>query len=262
MILASSNRASWSLFQREIRYFFSGAKPVSMAEVSSINGGGGGQSTGGGQSGKLMFVFGNQQKTRNFKKFGTNLGQNVTHGDPKENVSVINGNVSIRNGRPTLAFNFKWTLAILALRVCKPEGGRRIVTCLGAKDFRWPKDLSGGPKVTKQIGGIVKAQPMAIVPSLSEGTLVKPNTLKGVSVGQSTWVVEESLRGITKGDFGSPVIAAVLESNVCTSALNGNPIQVASVVSLPVRLVGDHLIEVASAMKVSNLGFINEEVTN
>ena len=93
MILASSNRASWSLFQREIRYFFSSAKPVSMAEVSSINGGGGGQSTGGGQSGKLMFVFGNQQKTRNFKKFGTNLGQNVTHGDPKENVSVINENV-------------------------------------------------------------------------------------------------------------------------------------------------------------------------
>ena len=170
-----------------------------------------------------------------------------------------------------LSFNFKLTPAILALRVCKPEGGRRIVTCLGAKDFRWPKDLSGGPKVTKQIGGIVKAQLMAIVPSLSEGTLVKPNsegtlvkpnTLKGVSVGQSTWVVEESSRGIMKGDSGSLVIAAVLESNVCTSALNGNPIQVASVVSLPVRLVGDHLVEVASVMKVSNLGFISEEVTN
>ena len=74
MILTSSNRASWSLFQRKIRYFFSGAKPVSMAKVSSINGGRGGQSTSGGQSGKLMFVFGNQQKTKNFKKFGTNLG--------------------------------------------------------------------------------------------------------------------------------------------------------------------------------------------
>ena len=161
-----------------------------------------------------------------------------------------------------LSFNFKLTPAILALRVCKPEGGRRSVTCLGAKDFKWSKDLSGGPEVTKQTGGIVKAQLMAIVPSLSEGTLVKPNTLKGVSVGQSTWVVEESSRGITKGDSGSPVIAAVLESNVCTSALNGNPIQVASVVSLPVRLVGDHLVEVASVMKVSNLGFISEEVTN
>ena len=74
MIPASSNRAGWSLFQREIRYFFSNAKPVSMAEVSSINGGGGGQSASGGQSRKLMSVFGNQQKTRNFKKFGTNLG--------------------------------------------------------------------------------------------------------------------------------------------------------------------------------------------
>ena len=41
IILASSNHAGWSLFQREIRNFFSGAKPVSMAEVSSNNGGGG-----------------------------------------------------------------------------------------------------------------------------------------------------------------------------------------------------------------------------
>ena len=31
MILASSNRAGWSLFQREMRDFFTGAKPVSMA---------------------------------------------------------------------------------------------------------------------------------------------------------------------------------------------------------------------------------------
>nr|POE62223.1 hypothetical protein CFP56_39549 [Quercus suber] len=42
MIPASSNRASWSMFQRELRNFFTGEKPVSMAEESSKNGGGGG----------------------------------------------------------------------------------------------------------------------------------------------------------------------------------------------------------------------------
>ena len=42
MIPASSNRAGWSLFQRELRNFFIGAKSVSLAEVSSKNGGGGG----------------------------------------------------------------------------------------------------------------------------------------------------------------------------------------------------------------------------
>ena len=92
-----------------------------MAEVSSNNSGGGGQFVGGGQSGKLMFVYGNQQKIRNFEKIGTKLGQNVIHGDPIVNVSVI-------NGRPTQAFNFKLTPTVLALRVCKLEGGRRIVT--------------------------------------------------------------------------------------------------------------------------------------
>ena len=42
MIPASSNCAGWSLFQRELRNFFASAKPVSMAEGSSKNGGGGG----------------------------------------------------------------------------------------------------------------------------------------------------------------------------------------------------------------------------
>ena len=41
MIPARSNHVGWSLFQRELRFFFSGAKPVTMAEVSSKNGGGG-----------------------------------------------------------------------------------------------------------------------------------------------------------------------------------------------------------------------------
>ena len=59
MIPASSNYAGWSLFQRELKHFFSGAKPVSLAEVSSTKGGGGGQFASGGQSGKLLSVFGN-----------------------------------------------------------------------------------------------------------------------------------------------------------------------------------------------------------
>ena len=47
-ILASFNRAGWSLFQREMRDFFIGAKPVSMAEAPSKNGGGGGGQSAGG----------------------------------------------------------------------------------------------------------------------------------------------------------------------------------------------------------------------
>ena len=72
-----------------------------MAEVSSKNGGGGSQSVGGDRNGKLLSVYGNQQKIRNFENFGTILGRNVIHGDLIENVSVINGNVSVINGKPT-----------------------------------------------------------------------------------------------------------------------------------------------------------------
>ena len=202
-----------------------------------------------------MSAYGNQQKIRNFEKIGTKLVQNVIHGDPLVNALVI-------NGRLTWAFNFKLTPAILAVRVCKFEGGRRIVTCLGAKDFRWPKDLSGGPEVTKQTGGLDKAQPVAIVSSQSEGTLVKPNTLKGSSVVQFTWVIGESSRGKTRGDSELLVTAVVPESEVCASALNDDPIQVTLVVSLLVRLEGGHPDEVASAMEVSKFGFIGEAVTN
>nr|POF14618.1 hypothetical protein CFP56_64680 [Quercus suber] len=209
MIPASSNRAGWSLFQRELKHFFSGAKPASLAEVSSIKGGGGGQSAGGGRSGKFLSVFGNQQKLRNFENFGTISGQNMIHGDSTENGSVINGKVSVKNGRPTRAFIFKLTPAVLNLRVSKPEGGRRYVTCLVDKEFKGPKAVGGGLDITAPSGGLVKAQPMATVPSLSEGTLVKPKSFKRVSVGQSLWEVGESSRGLTKGDAGSPVTAAV-----------------------------------------------------
>jgi len=160
-----------------MRNFFTGAKLVSMAKVSSKNdGGGGGQSASGHQSGKLLSVYSNQEKIKNFEKFGTNLGLNRIPGVLIENGSVINGNGLL---------NFKLTPAILALRVCKLEGERRTVTCLGAKDFRWSKALSGGPEVAKQTGGLVKAHPVATVSSLSEGTLVKPISLRwSVFVGK------------------------------------------------------------------------------
>ena len=54
-----SRRDKESLFQREIRNFFSGAKPISMAKESFIKGGGGGQSTSGGLSGNILSIFGN-----------------------------------------------------------------------------------------------------------------------------------------------------------------------------------------------------------
>ena len=111
-----------------------------MAEVSSKNGGGGGsQSAGGGRSGKILSAYGHQHKFRNFEKFGAILGQNWIPRVPTVNGSVLNGNVSVINGRPTQAFTFKVTLAFLALRVSKPEGKKRYVTCMGTKDFSWPK---------------------------------------------------------------------------------------------------------------------------
>ena len=164
MIPVSSNHASWSLFQREMRNFFTSANPVSMAEVSSKNGGSaGGQSAGGGRSGKILSAYGHQQKFRNFEKFGAILGQNWIPRVPTVNGSVLNGNVSVINGRPMRAFTFKVTLAFLALRVSKPEGKKCYVTCMGTKDFSWPKDLNGRPEHRNQSSGLVKAHPVETV---------------------------------------------------------------------------------------------------
>ena len=61
MIPASSNHAGWSLFQRELRNFFTGAIPGPMPDVSSKNGGGGrGQSAGDDWSENLLSASGNQ----------------------------------------------------------------------------------------------------------------------------------------------------------------------------------------------------------
>ena len=130
-------------------------------------------------------------------------------GDPTENAVARNGNVSVSNGRPTRTFNFKLTPACMALRVCKFEGGRRIVICLDAKELRWPTYFSGGPEISLQSGGLVKAQPVAKAPSLSEGTLVKQDPPFGFSDGQSSWVHGKSSKGGSGVDFSSPMTALV-----------------------------------------------------
>ena len=80
-----------------------------------------------------MSAYGHQQKFRNFEKFGAILGQNGIPGLPTVNGSVLNGKVSVINGRPTQTVTFKLTHALLALRVSKPEGGKRSVTYMGSK---------------------------------------------------------------------------------------------------------------------------------
>ena len=103
MIPASSNRAGWTLFQKELRIFCYGAKSVSL-------------NNGGGRSAKSLPVYGNHLKFRNFEKIGTKRGQNRFHGVSFENGLARNGNVSALSGRPTRAFKFNLTPALLALR--------------------------------------------------------------------------------------------------------------------------------------------------
>ena len=91
----------------------------------------------------------------------------MIHGDFLENGSARNGNGLALYGRPTCAFKFKLTPALLALRVCKPEGGRRVVVSyLDVKEINWTKNFSGGLEVSKQTGGLVEAQPVVQMSSL------------------------------------------------------------------------------------------------
>ena len=193
-----------------MRNFFTGAKPVSKAEVSSINGGGreGGQSAVDDRSGKFLSALGNQQKSRNFENFGTFLGQHGILKVSSENGSVLNGKVLVTNGRPTWAFTFKLTPDILALRVCKLEGGKCSVSVLGAKSSRWPKALSDRPDLLKQSGGLVKAHPVDKITSL-KGIMVKPNSSKA-TVDSQSWATGESSRGTWRATSGSSVTDEVL----------------------------------------------------
>ena len=124
-----------------------------------------------------MFAVGHQRKFRNFEKLGAILGQNRIPGGHAENGLVLKGKVSIFNGKPTRTCTFKLTPTCLALRVCKMEGGKRSVTYLDAKEFSWPKDVSGGPDIINLSSGLAQAQPVVNVSPL-KGILVKPVGLK------------------------------------------------------------------------------------
>ena len=134
--------------------------------------------------------------------------------------------------------------------------------CLGAKEFNWPKDLSGGPEVTKLTGGLDKAKPVAPVSSKSKGILIKPNPLQVRFDALCMWVIGESLKGRTSGVSKSPMIVALPESKLCASALIIDPLHVTSEVTPSVRIEGDHLGEAASATEASKFGFIGKVVTN
>ena len=219
------NRAGWSLFQKEFKNFCFGAKLASQAKVTFNNGGGGGgQPAGGGRSGKILSVYGNQRKSRNFEKNRTKWGQNMMHGDSTENGSAIKGNGSALSGRPMRAFKFKLTPALLSLRVSKPEGGRRVMTCLDPKEISWPKVLSGGPEIPKITAGLVEAQTVLQVSSFKKGILVKPSSFQVNSAAQSTRVIGESSKGILCGESES-------SESADASALNVDPVHGAPVVS-------------------------------
>ena len=81
----------------------------------------GGPLAGGGQNGKKLTSYDNQQKNGKFQNSGGILGYNGIKGDFSITVSNI-------NGRPTHKFVFKLTSANLALRVFKPYGGKQVVS--------------------------------------------------------------------------------------------------------------------------------------
>ena len=136
------------------------------------------------------------------------MGQKRIPGGHAENGLVLKGKVSVFNGRPTWTCTFKLTPACLALRVCKMEGGKRSVTYLDAKEFNWPKDVSGGPHIINLAGGLAQALPVVKVSPL-KGILVKPVGLKDPFKGQASWAIRESSKGSLRKLIGSSVLAAV-----------------------------------------------------
>nr|POE76481.1 hypothetical protein CFP56_18934 [Quercus suber] len=124
MIPASTNRLGWSLFHKELGFFFSGDKsrPRNKGGSSDF------LPANGGRNRQARNNYGNQQKLRNFEILGDKLGNNVILGDSTK-----------LNGRPIHAFTFKLTAENLALRVFKSEDGKR--KCFKLK----PNDTTYGP---------------------------------------------------------------------------------------------------------------------
>ena len=65
------------MFTKELDKFLSGENIVLVEEMTSDGVAGGGLMDGGGQNGKKMITYGNQQKTRNFQNSGVILGHNM-----------------------------------------------------------------------------------------------------------------------------------------------------------------------------------------
>ena len=72
MIPTSFNHAGWSLFQKELGNFLSGAKPATLAGVASNNIGGDGQSASGGRN-RIIYLFmvtsGSQENLKKWEPF-------------------------------------------------------------------------------------------------------------------------------------------------------------------------------------------------
>ena len=81
MVPASSNRAGWCLFSKELNSFLAGSNTIGVEGRNSGGAGGGGQMDGGGHDGKKLFKIGNQRKLRNFENSRAYLGHNVFKGE-------------------------------------------------------------------------------------------------------------------------------------------------------------------------------------
>ena len=112
------------------------------------------------------------------------------------------------------------------------------MTLLSAKEISSPKDVGAGPEVTKLKGGLVVAQPVVQMPSITKHRLVKPSSLQVLSAAQTSWVIGESSSGVRCGDFELSESATASELVLSASALNGDPTHRASVASPAGRLEG------------------------
>ena len=81
MVPASSNRAGWCLFSKELDSFLAGSNTVGVEGRNFGGAAGGGQLYGGSHDGKKLFKTGNQREVRNFENSRAYLGHNVFKGE-------------------------------------------------------------------------------------------------------------------------------------------------------------------------------------
>ena len=81
MVPASSNRAGWCLFSKELNSFLASSNTIRVEGRNSGGASGGGKMDGGGHDGKKLFKIGNQRKLRNFENSRAYLGHNMFKGE-------------------------------------------------------------------------------------------------------------------------------------------------------------------------------------